>query len=155
MTKRERKLTGWHVLAIFVGAFGIIIGVNLTLAFSAVKTFPGIEVKNSYVASQTFNDRKAAQEALGWDIAARIDADRVVLTITDQDGHPVQVGKMDITVGRPTSTRDDRTPEFRFNGREYIAFETLEHGNWDMWLRLTALDGTPFEQRLQINSMGG
>ena len=32
MTTTERKLTGWHVLAIFVTAFGVIISVNLTLA---------------------------------------------------------------------------------------------------------------------------
>jgi len=61
----ERKLTGRHVLLIFVAAFGVIISVNLVLAYSAVNTFPGLEVRNSYVASQTFNDRKAAQEALG------------------------------------------------------------------------------------------
>ena len=61
-----KQLTGRHVLMIFCGAFGIIIGVNLLLAWSAVSTFPGLEVKNSYVASQQFDERKAAQEALGW-----------------------------------------------------------------------------------------
>ena len=39
-----RKLTGWHVLAIFVGGFGIIFGVNFYMAYSAVSTFPGMEV---------------------------------------------------------------------------------------------------------------
>ena len=62
---REFKLTGWHVLAIFVGAFGVIIGVNVALAWNAVATFPGLEVDNSYIASQTFDDRREAQEALG------------------------------------------------------------------------------------------
>ena len=60
---REFKLTGWHVLAIFVGAFGVIIGVNVALAWNAVATFPGLEVDNSYIASQTFDDRREAQEA--------------------------------------------------------------------------------------------
>lgn len=46
-----KELTGRHVLLMFVAGFGIIIAVNLTLAFSAVRTFPGLEVKNSYVAS--------------------------------------------------------------------------------------------------------
>ena len=54
----------------FVAAFGVIIGVNLVLALSAVRTFPGLEVKNSYVASQTFDERRAAQEALGWTVSA-------------------------------------------------------------------------------------
>ena len=43
------EIKGWHVLAAFVLAFSVIIGVNLTLAFNAVRTFPGLEVKNSYV----------------------------------------------------------------------------------------------------------
>ena len=38
-SKRQFRLTGWHVLAMFVAAFGVIIGVNLTLAFNAVSTF--------------------------------------------------------------------------------------------------------------------
>ena len=58
MTSATRKLTGWHVLAIFTAAFGVIIGVNLTLAFNAVATFPGLETGNSYVASQSFDARR-------------------------------------------------------------------------------------------------
>ena len=41
----ERQFTGKHALAVFVAAFGVIIAVNLVLAYSAVKTFPGLEVK--------------------------------------------------------------------------------------------------------------
>ena len=153
MTK-ERKLTGWHALGIFGGSFAIIIGVNIALAYSAVKTFPGLEVKNSYIASQTFNERKAAQESLGWTVAARIEQDMVVLSITDENGNPVQVGKLEATVGRPTNVTEDREPAFRFTGRDYVAYEQLNPGNWDLWLKATSLDGTPFEQRLQM-SVGG
>jgi len=67
----ERQLTGRHVLMIFVGAFTVIIGVNIALAYNAVRTFPGLEVKNSYVASQEFNTRRAAQVALGWTVDLR------------------------------------------------------------------------------------
>ena len=62
----EAKLTGRHVALIFGGAFTVIIGVNLTLAVKAVGTFPGLETKNSYVASQNFEHDRAAQEALGF-----------------------------------------------------------------------------------------
>ncbi len=55
-----KTLTGWHVFVMFGFGFGTIIAVNLTLAFNAVRTFPGLEVKNAYVASQGFDaDRKA------------------------------------------------------------------------------------------------
>ena len=66
MARKDFKLTGWHVLGIFGGAFGVIIGVNIALAVNAVSTFPGLEVANSYVASQTFDKRRAAQDKAGW-----------------------------------------------------------------------------------------
>ncbi|MGH1413718.1 MAG: FixH family protein [Pelagimonas sp.] len=148
MTKTERKLTGWHVLAIFGGAFGVIIAVNLVLAYSAVKTFPGVETKNSYVASQTFDDRRAAQEGLGWDVAAKHTGGLLILSIAEQDGTPVQVGKLDATLGRPTHVKDDRSPDFQFDGRAYVAREALAPGNWNIRMKAVALDGTPFEQRV-------
>ncbi|MCW1949884.1 MAG: FixH family protein, partial [Octadecabacter sp.] len=54
------EIKGWHVLAGFGAAFGIIIAVNLTLAYKAVQTFPGLEVKNSYVAGQVFDENRIA-----------------------------------------------------------------------------------------------
>ena len=60
MSHAEKQLTGRKVLLIMCSAFAVIIGVNLTLAFQAVATFPGLEVKNSYVASQSFDDDRAA-----------------------------------------------------------------------------------------------
>ena len=90
-----RPITGRMVFAIFAGAFGVIIAVNLLLAYSAVKTFPGLEVKNSYVASQTFDDRRAQQLSLGWDVSARATGGLVILEITDEAGKPVQVAHLD------------------------------------------------------------
>ncbi len=150
MTKKEFRLTGWHALAIFGGAFSIIIGVNIALAVNAVRTFPGLETGNSYLASQTFDKRRAAQVALGWTVKARLEEDKLILSITDKDGRPVQAGKLSATVGRPTNVSEDRVPEFAFNGHAYVAYEALRPGNWDVWLKAVALDGTEFEQRLEM-----
>lgn len=147
----ERKLTGWHVLAIFVGAFGVIIGVNLLLAFSAVRTFPGLEVKNSYVASQSFDDRRDAQEALGWDVRADAHGGLLILTITDQAGVPVHVMDLDATLGRATHVKDDLSPEFTFDGKAYVAQAEVGPGNWNIRMKARALDGTPFEQRVVLH----
>ena len=57
----EKEFTGKHAAAVFIGAFSVIIAVNIALAVSAVSTFPGLEAKNSYVASQQFNVRRSAQ----------------------------------------------------------------------------------------------
>ena len=59
MNIAEKPLTGRHVFAIFLLAFGTIISVNIFMAYSAIKTFPGVEVENSYIASQTFDQRYA------------------------------------------------------------------------------------------------
>jgi nitrogen fixation protein FixH len=146
----EREITGKHVLGIFVSAFAVIIGVNIALAVSAVKTFPGLEVKNSYVASQTFDDRKAAQEALGWTVEAHHKAGLLSLSITDAAGRPVEVAALDATVGRATHVKDDVTPEFRFDGEVYFASVPLGDGNWNIRMTALAEDGTEFQQRVVL-----
>jgi nitrogen fixation protein FixH len=143
-------LTGRHVFLIFAGAFGTIIAVNLVLAYSAVSTFPGLEVKNSYVASQEFNERKAAQEALGWDVRATHGGGVLRLAITDAGGQPVRVASLDATVGRATHVADDQRPEFHFDGRGYVAPVTLAPGNWNIRMEARAMDGTAFQQRVVL-----
>ena len=137
-----RELKGWHILLAFLAFYGVIITVNLTLAFSAVRTFPGLEVKNSYVASQSFDERREAQNALGWSIKATAKGGMVFLDIKDQKGLPVRVAKLEATLGRATHVRDDRTPEFQFRNGSYEAFETLGPGNWNIRMKAIAADGT-------------
>lgn len=143
-----REFTGRHAAIIFVSAFAIIIGVNLTLAFSAVNTFPGVEVKNSYVASQTFDTRRQAQQALGWTVTAKETGGLLILSITDETGTPISVQSLDAVLGRATHVNEDQTPDFTFDGTAYVAKAALNAGNWNIRLTATALDGTPFEQRV-------
>lgn len=146
----EKKITGRHVLLGFVGAFGVIITVNMTLAVSAVTTFPGVEVKNSYIASQSFDDRRAAQEALGWDVHARHAGGLLRLHITDASGTPVEVKALNATVGRATHVKDDVKPSFLFDGEAYVAPVPLGDGNWNIRMLAEAVDGTVFEQRVVL-----
>lgn len=147
----ERQITGKHVLIGFVGAFGVIIAVNLVLAWSAVRTFPGLEVKNSYVASQEFDERKAAQEGLGWAVVADHAGGVLMLHITDAAGKPVEVAKLEATVGRATHVRDDQTPEFRYDGQAYVAPVDLGGGNWNIRMKAWNPDGTLFQQRVILH----
>ncbi|CUJ05727.1 FixH family protein [Cognatishimia activa] len=148
---RDRQITGRHVAMIFVSAFAVIIAVNLLLAFSAVKTFPGLEVKNSYIASQTFDDRRQAQHALGWEINASAERGALVLSIRDSSGHPVEAASLHAVVGRATHVKDDFTPEFLYDGQDYVARASLAEGNWNMRMTATAQDGTTFEQRVVLH----
>lgn len=147
----ERQITGRHVLIGFVGAFSVIIGVNLVLAWSAVRTFPGLEVKNSYVASQEFNERKAAQEGLGWSVEADHAGGLLMLYITDVAGNPVEVARLEATVGRATHVQDDQTPDFRYDGQAYVAPVALGDGNWNIRMKAWDNDGTLFQQRVVLH----
>lgn len=147
----ERQFTGRHALMVFVGAFGVIFAVNIALAYSAISTFPGLEVANSYVASQEFDARRTAQEALGWHARADEEGGLVILSLTDESGKPVRVAELNATVGRATQIRDDVTPDFKFDGTAYVAPAELGPGKWDVRLVARAQDGTEFTQRLILH----
>ena len=136
-----RPLTGRHVL-IGVGiAFGLIVAANLTLAVQAIATFPGLETKNSYVASQHFDADRQAQGALGWDVDARIEGDLLRLSFR-ADGRPVAPVIESAVLGRATHVGDDREPELTFDGRDFTAPVALAAGNWNLRLVARAEDGT-------------
>lgn len=82
-------LTGRRVLAILLGGFGVVVAANLALVLAATGSFPGLVVGNSYVASQEFERLRAAQDALGWQVAAGLAAGRLRIAVTGRDGRPV------------------------------------------------------------------
>ncbi|APE42505.1 nitrogen fixation protein FixH [Sulfitobacter alexandrii] len=144
-----REIKGWHVFAGFATAFGIIISVNMTLAFNAVRTFPGLEVKNSYVASQSFDRERAAQLGLGWDVSATLRGNDLELVILDA-GRAIAPRIESATFGRATSVAQDQTPEFTFDGSALRATVQGGRGNWNLRLRARADDGTLFQQRIVV-----
>ena len=52
---------------------------------------------------QTQDAARAAQEALGWDVAASTDGDRVLIAITGPDGAPVAPPEMSLITSAPAS----------------------------------------------------
>ena len=145
-----RPLTGRTVLLITIAAFGVILAANLTLAFSAVGTFPGVETKNSYVVSQNFDSDRSAQLALGWEVRATVNEDRLRLSVKDRYGNAVRPEITSATLGRATHVQDDQTPEFTWEGGAFVAPVDLAPGNWNLRLAALAADGTPFRQRIII-----
>ena len=148
------EITGRHVLFITVGAFGIIIAVNMVMAWKAISTFPGLEVDNSYVASQGFNARKAAQETLGWSMTPGYEQGRMTLAFHGADGQPVQVQDLQVLVGRTTEAKDDAFPVFVQDGAVYAAEVPLHKGKWMVKVTARSPDGTLFEQRSEIYVKG-
>lgn len=144
-----KPLTGRKVLAIFVGAFGIILAVNITLLVSAVRTFPGLEVKNSYVASQTFDDRAQAQTAMGWAPEVKYAGGAVRLSIF-ANGEFVFPETIDVRIGRPTHGREDTIPVLLRDANGYWFNIDLADGKWFVYVNAVSRSGEPFSQRLEL-----
>ncbi|WP_342779782.1 FixH family protein [Maritimibacter fusiformis] len=156
-TAPGKELTGRKVLIIAVSAFSVIIGVNLFMAYSSISTFPGLEVANSYVASQTFDEDRAAQEALGWNALASASGDTLRVEITDADGLPAAVAEIGGLVGRTTERQHDQPLTFTRapSGAHVAEIEPLAPGKWEVRLEARATDGTLFRQRLILRLTEG
>jgi nitrogen fixation protein FixH len=147
-----REFTGWHMLGLMVGGFGIIIAVNLTLAWNAIATFPGLEARNSYEVSQSFQADRAAQNALRWDVSAEIEDGLLTVTVLNHRGDPVEAEVTRATLGRATNTSQDTTPVFVWDGTAMVAPVTMQSGYWNLRLELIAPDGTQFRRRFPLTA---
>lgn len=145
-----QRITGRAVLGTFVALFGVIIVVNVFMAYKAIGTFPGLEVKNSYVASQNFDADRAAQVALGWTVEHDYRDGVMSFVLRDSHGMPAPVKTFTATVGRTTHMREDVTPEWFYEGGTFTAPIALAPGNWLIHLEATAPDGTAFRQRFDF-----
>lgn len=148
----EFRITGRKVLFFTVGAFSVIIAVNVVMAYQAISTFPGLEVSNSYVASQTFDADRAAQTNLGWALVPEYDkaAKELRLSFTDKAGLPAEVASLAVMVGRATEAKEDSRPEFVRQAGVFVAPLDLQTGKWMMQVEATAADGTTFRQRIDV-----
>jgi nitrogen fixation protein FixH len=144
------EFTGRKMLAVTVAFFGVIVTVNGVMAWKAISTFPGLEVKNGYVASQTWDAEMAAQKALGWTLSARYDAGALELAFTGRDGRPASVAGLSVLVGRPAATTEDVYPVFAQEGGVFRAPLALGPGKWMLRVEAEAPDGTRFRQRHDV-----
>lgn len=102
---RKGQFTGWHAAMILVAFFGVVIAVNLVMARDAIKTFGGLVVENSYVASQDFNGWLAeadAEKALGWKATMERSApDQFQTQLVDSAGKPIAAARVRLFAEHP------------------------------------------------------
>lgn len=146
---QPKEFTGRKMLLIMIAFFAVIISVNVYMAVSAVRTFPGLEVDNSYVASQQFDELAAAQRALGWEVSVTQDGNELVLQMQDANGL-VLPARINAKIGRPTFAGEDQDLEFRLMGDVYRAGAELAAGPWRLFLDAEAQDGTLYKKRFHI-----
>nr|WP_111297947.1 FixH family protein [Paracoccus saliphilus] len=146
------ELKGVHVLAITLAAFGTIIAVNLVMAFNAISSFPGVETRSSYIASQHFQADRDAQQRLDWHADLRVEGDHLMLSLRDGAGAAVAPGALQLMLRRPTHQRADQQPRLVPEGPgQWRITADLAPGNWNADLTAAAVDGTAFRQRLPLH----
>lgn len=131
---------GKHMAAIIIAFFAVVIAVNFYMARSAISTFGGVVVDNSYVASQSYNTwlKEAARErALGWAATVRRRSDgRLVVALSGAPAGATLRGDARHPLGRQPdiAMRFDRQADGRF-----VSDRVLPGGRWQM--RLEAASG--------------
>lgn len=132
---KQREFTGWHMLGVIVLFFGVIIAVNLYMAFSAVGTWTGLVVENSYVASQEFNTKLAVardREAAGWDGGLSYEDGELVFSLTGAEGEAIDLSSVNVAVSRPIGVEGDQELVLTLaeDGTHRVAVN-LEPGVWN------------------------
>jgi nitrogen fixation protein FixH len=130
MTKR---FNGWHMTAILVCFFGVVVAVNFTMASFAMRSFGGTVVDNSYVASQSFNDWLEAarqQNDLQWVEIVERSGDHVAITVDTADG-PLPEAVIAAIATHPVGQTDEVELTFsETSDGVYHSNETLAPGRW-------------------------
>lgn len=150
-----RPFTGWHMLGIMVAFFGVVIGVNITLAVLSSGTWTGLVVENSYVASQEFQEKLDAlhvQQALGWSSSFAYADGNARLLVTDADGRPTDLGpRVELQFNRPIGDHEDQTLMLaRATDGSYAAQTTLAGGAWDAVVLAPDTAAGPYELHRRI-----
>ncbi|MEL6765769.1 MAG: FixH family protein [Pseudomonadota bacterium] len=137
----EKELKGRHVLIIALCAFGVIITANMALLFAATGTFPGTVVDNSYRAGVGWNDRAAAQAALGWQVSTAYDGEALRVTVLDAEGAEIEGLRVEAVVGRPAGDVTDTALTLTREGAGYGAPVALAPGSWRVALSIKGGEG--------------
>lgn len=130
----KRGFTGWHMVAVMSLFFGTIISVNLVMAWNASRSWSGLVVENTYVASQRFNGKVAegrAFEASG--IKGQLTTEPgVIRYVLTRNGEPERkIDKVIAVLKRPVEEHEDLRVELHPRGEgAFVLNQELKPGQW-------------------------
>jgi nitrogen fixation protein FixH len=138
------RFTGWHMLATMIGFFGVVIAVNVVMASDAIRTFGGMVVDNSYVATMHYNRWLAEgrqQEREGWQAVPTTGPNGLIALSLSRAGRPVDDATISIVANHPVGLVAAQTFRLHSTGRgTYRSDAPLPHGRW--LLRIDVRAGT-------------
>jgi len=132
-------LKGWHVLAMLVAFFGVIIAVNTVFVTLAFQTFRGEDERRSYMQGLAYNevlDDRRAQAELGWVAAVNLEDGRVLAAIETSGGEPVRGLQLDGVLRHPADMSRDHALSFEeIRPGVYAAAADPGDGRWVLTAR--------------------
>ena len=153
-----RKLNGYHVSAMMIAFFAVIIMANFTMAWFASQSWTGLVVKNSYVASQQYNEKiKAAkmQQSQGWKLDFEFADTTVSFRLTDKNAQPLIFENLIAIIARPVSQiNDSKIVLAHMGGGLYQGQIPLSSGQWSF--QLDSIGNRPYhiEGRFLVSDDG-
>ena len=136
-----RPFTGWHMTAILVGFFVIVMAVNFAMARFALSSFGGTVVDNSYVASQHYNELLAkaeAQDRLGWQPSVWLDRTRHVRVTLAHQGERLPIASAKAMIHHPLGRLPSQALVMVGDGQGgMISTRMLPQGRWRIALAVT------------------
>lgn len=139
----------------FVGAFAVIIAVNLVLVVAAVTTFPGLTTGQAYDRGRAYNRvlaEAARQDALGWSARVALEGGALSVAVTDREGLPV-AGRLQGVLSRPLEGLDVPVDLAASGPGRFAAIARLPaQGQWEARLTLHGAAGERFEIRQRVHA---
>jgi nitrogen fixation protein FixH len=136
-----RPFTGWHITAILIGFFVIVMAVNFTMARLALSSFGGKVVENSYLASQHYNEllaRAEAQDRLGWQPSVWLDRTRHVRVTLTHDQARLPIESAQAMIHHPLGQLPSQVLMMVGDGQGgMISTKALPQGRWRIELAVT------------------
>ena len=152
-TARQKEFTGRHMLLITVAFFGVVIGVNVVMAISASRTWTGLVVANSYVASQEFqvkSDAARRQNEAGWTMDVAYEAGRLIVQLAGNDGE-LKLQAVEAFVRRPVGGHDDVLVPLSLGPKGYEGVIDLAPGVWDVTVTTAPTELGAIERETRIS----
>lgn len=135
------QINGWHVLAMVVGFFAIVVAVDTAFMVAAYRTFPGQVSSTPYEDGVSYNRKlaqKAAQARLGWaPVASVTSAGAVQVEVRDAAEAPVRGLTLAGRLERPATEAGRIALVFReVQPGVYRATPGRLMGAWDLTVEL-------------------
>jgi len=149
------RFTGWHMLAIMIGFFGVVIAVNAVMATDAIRTFGGLVVENSYVATTHYNRWLAEgrqQEREGWQAAPTADSTGAVSLRLSRAGRSIDGASVRIIANHPVGLVAQRSLRLHALGDGmYRSDAGLPHGRWLVRIEVSAgAERAAFDDEIRV-----